>query len=332
MAPRPLRALGATAVGAALVALGAGAAVRRTGGGLRRSATGRPDRLEDLAPLHHAVPTRDGGTVHVVEVGTGRPVVLLHGVTLQWWVWHRQLRSLGADHRVLAWDMRGHGASRAGTDGIDLAAVADDLAAVLETLDLREAVVVGHSMGGMALGRFCAEHHEVLEERVTGLVFMATSVATMALPVLSSGLLGLLNLVSRATTSGMRARLKYGWPDTDLAFTLVRSAFGRSPAPDDVADVRQMLSEFPPQSASDAGESIAQHDVRSDLAHVDVPTVVLVGEADLLTPPAHARLVRDCVPGAELVLLPGIGHQVMQEAPDDVDRIVRGLLARTGAR
>lgn len=329
MAPRPLRAAGAAAVGAALVALGATAAVRRRGGTLRRQASGRHDRLEDLSPVHHTVPTGDGGSVHLVELGEGRPVLLLHGVTLQWWVWHRQLRSLSAAHRVIAWDMRGHGGSVAGQDGIDLGAVADDLATVLEALDLHDAVVVGHSMGGMALGRFCTTHHDVLEERVAGLVFMATSVATMALPVLSSGLLGLLNLVSRATTSGMRAQLKYGWPETDLAFTLVRSAFGRVAAPDDVADVRLMISEFPPESATEAGESIARHDVRADLAHVDVPTVVLVGDADLLTPPAHARLVRDCVPGATLVALPGIGHQVMQEAPEAVDEVVRGLVART---
>ena len=313
--PRPLRAAGAAAVGAGLLALGATVAVRRSGGSLRRSASGQHDHLTDLSPTHHQLATADGGTLHVVELGEGPPVVLLHGVTLQWWVWHKQFRELAAHHRVVAWDMRGHGESVAGTDGIHLTAVASDLALVLEELDLRGAVVVGHSMGGMALGRFCSDHHDVLADRVDGLVFMATSVATMGLPVLSSGLLGLLNLVSRATTSGMRAQVKYGWPETDLSFTLVRSAFGKVADPDDVSDVRQMISEFPPDSAAEAGDSIARHDVREDLAHVDVPALVLVGDADRLTPPAHARLVRDCVPGSELVVLPGIGHQVMQEAP-----------------
>ena len=313
--PRPLRAVGAAAVGAGLLALGATVAVRRSGGSLRRSASGEHDRLADLSPTHHQLATTDGGTLHVVELGEGPPLVLLHGVTLQWWVWHKQFRELASHRRVVAWDMRGHGESVAGSDGITLTAIGNDLALVLEELDLRGAVVVGHSMGGMALGRFCSDHHSVLAERVAGLVFMATSVATMGLPVVSSGLVGLMNLVSRATTSGMRAQIKYGWPENDLSFTLVRSAFGKVANPDDVSDVRQMISEFPPDSAAEAGDSIARHDVRDDLAHVDVPSVVLVGDADRLTPPAHARLVRDCVPGAELVVLPGIGHQVMQEAP-----------------
>ena len=323
--PRPLRAAGAAALGTGLLALGAAVAVRRTGGPLRRDASGHHDRLDDLATVHHQLPTPDGGSLHVVELGEGPPVVLLHGVTLQWWVWHQQFRELAAHHRVVAWDMRGHGRSVPGDAGISLTAVADDLAVLLETLDLRGAVVVGHSMGGMALGRFCSDHHGVLADRVTGLVFMATSVATMGLPVMSSGLLGLLNLVSRATTSGMRAQVKYGWPDTDLAFTLVRAAFGTVAHPDDVADVHQMISEFPAESATEAGDAIARHDVREDLRHVDVPTVVLVGDADRLTPPAHARLVRDCVPGAELVVLPGIGHQVMQEAPLALLEVVRRL-------
>ncbi len=323
--PRPLRAAGAAALGTGLLALGAAVAVRRAGRPLRRAASGRHDHLDDLSPVHHQVPTTDGGSLHVVELGAGPPVVLLHGVTLQWWVWHKQFRELADHHRVVAWDMRGHGRSVPGTAGITLAAVAEDLAAVLEALDLHDAVVVGHSMGGMALGRFCSDHHEVLARRVAGLVFMATSVATMGLPVVSSGLLGLLNLVSRATTSGMRAQVKYGWPDTDLAFTLVRAAFGTVADPDDVSDVRQMISEFPAESATEAGDAIARHDVREDLRHVDVPTVVLVGDADRLTPPAHARLVRDCVPAAELVVLPGIGHQVMQEAPLALFEVVRRL-------
>ena len=326
--PRPLRAVCAAAVGAGLLALGATVAVRRSGGSLRKSASGQHDHLTDLSPTHHQLDTADGGSLHVVELGDGPPVMLLHGVTLQWWVWHQQFRDLSDRHRVVAWDMRGHGKSSAGTDGITLSAVGDDLALVLEELDLQGAVVIGHSMGGMALGRFCSDHHDVLSDRVHGLVFMATSVATMGLPALSSGLLGLLNLVSRATTGGMRAQLKYGWPETDLSFTLVRAAFGKVANPDDVSDVRQMISEFPPDSAAEAGDSIARHDVREDLSHVDVPAVVLVGDDDRLTPPAHARLVRDCVPGAELVVLPGVGHQVMQEAPRSVLDVLTKLEQR----
>ena len=73
--------------------------------------------------------------LHAVVTGTGPPVVLLHGVTLQWWVWSAVIRLLRSDHRVIAWDMRGHGESKAGTRGVTLEACADDLAQILIELD-----------------------------------------------------------------------------------------------------------------------------------------------------------------------------------------------------
>ncbi len=76
--------------------------------------------------------------------------------------------------------MRGHGLSNPGTEGIGRLRAADDLATLLEQLDLRDAIVMGHSMGGMILGEFCRHHHDVLDERVAGLVFMSTAVSELA--------------------------------------------------------------------------------------------------------------------------------------------------------
>ena len=324
----PVRALGAVALGAGMAALAGAAAVGIAGRRVRRAED--PD-LDALLPApddvrHHQLDTRDGGSLHVVDRGHGRPVVLLHGVTLQWWIWGAQFNTLTDRYRVVAWDMRGHGRSRAGDDGVTLEAVADDLATLLVDLDLRDALVVGHSMGGMALARFCTRHHGVLVERCGGLMFLATSVAPVALPAIVGGGAGLVNLAQRFATAGMRSpRLRYAWPDTPATALFVRAAFGRKASGAAVDEVRRMIAELPAETAVEAGRSIAAHDVRKDLGHVDVPSLVVVGDADLLTPPAHAHGVVEAVPGAQLRVLPGIGHQVMQEDPDALSGLIDEL-------
>ena len=95
-----------------------------------------------------------------------------------------------------------------------------------------------------------------------------------------------------------------------------------------IDDVRRMLVEVPPRTLSEAGASIAAHDVRAELANVDVPTIVVVGDHDLLTPPAHAAALREVVAGAQLQVLAGVGHQVMQEEPIAVVAAVDLLSAR----
>ncbi len=325
---RPVRAAAATAIGVGLAALAGTAAVRLAGRRVRRSSDHTIDDLLGVPGevTHHDLVTSDGARLHVAEQGRGRPVVLLHGVGLQWWVWSAQFRLLHGHHRVVAWDMRGHGRSTVGSDGMALEAVADDLALVLRELDLHDAVVVGHSMGGMALARFCADHHDVLAERVGGLMFLATSAAMIDADSMIGAVVGLANILARLTGDG--ARLRYGWRDTDLSAVLVRGAFGRRVSGRAVEDVRHMMSELPPEVASAAGRSIAGHDVRGDLGHVDVPTSVVVGASDRLTSVSHARVIAELIEGAELHVLPHVGHQVMQEAPYELDELIEGLAAR----
>lgn len=318
--------IGAAVTAGAGVALGT--AVRSLGHRVRTEHDGRVDdllrRVDDVR--HHHLTTDDGGTIHVVEAGSGPAVVLLHGVTLQWWVWRPMFHLLRDDHRVLAWDMRGHGDSRSGSRGVTLGAVADDLSTVLARLDVHDAVVVGHSMGGMALARFCTDHHRMLEHRCRALIFLATSAAPVALSTISGGGAGLIELINRAASAGMAAQQwRYSWPDNTASALLVRAAFGRQASGAAVEQVRRMLAEVDPRTTTEASRAIAHHDVRSDLGHVDLPTLVIVGSADLLTPPAHSREILAAVPGAELHVLDGVGHQVMQEAPTRLAALVASM-------
>ena len=150
----------------AAAAVGVGYATERLIAGRLR---GRPDRnvTRDLAALpdarYHVVPTFDGGETYIVERGPvgGRPIVLLHGLSLSSAAWHYQLIDLADAFRVIAVDFRGHGRSTPGAEGYGLKHLSRDLASVLEYLDLRNAVLVGHSMGGMVIMHFCIDGSSV---------------------------------------------------------------------------------------------------------------------------------------------------------------------------
>lgn len=326
-----MKKLGFGVLGAAAVGVAGVAAVNRYGHRLRD----RHDAVLDdpLAPpadvTHHRIPTADGGTIHVVDTGgEGRPVLLLHGVTLQWWVWSAVIRLLRLDRRVLAWDMRGHGESLAGDRGAVLEACADDLAEVLVALDLRDAVVVGHSMGGMALGQFVVRCPDVLAERVGGTVFLATSASAVSSRGVGAGLVGVARAVSDVAGAALRnPRLAYHWKDTDVSAALVSAAFGPRATSRMIDDVRRMLADMAPQRMAEALASIVGHDVTDGLSGLRAPTAIVVGTKDRLTPPVHAALLERLIPHAQLRVLPGIGHQVMQEAPEEVVAAVAAVAA-----
>src|SRR5205085_4892042 len=133
------------------------------------------------------VPTPDGGeisaTVAGAEHGDGRTFVLVHGWTNDRRIWAPVGRLLvERGHRVVLYDQRGHGSSRAGRDGLTIEALGDDMAAVLEYLDARDAVVAGHSMGGMAAQAFAIAHPEVLADRVAAVALVSTACSDLGVP------------------------------------------------------------------------------------------------------------------------------------------------------
>ncbi|HBX77359.1 MAG TPA: hypothetical protein DEG43_06920 [Acidimicrobiaceae bacterium] len=277
---------------------------------------------------HHYLDTVDGGRLHVVEMGNpaGPPVVLMHGITLQWWVWSAVMKSLAPEARVFAWDMRGHGRSSAGTMGASLKGAASDLATLLKHFDVTEATLVGHSMGGMALGRFIQEHPEELEDHVGGCVFLSTAATAVSLKGIQAGLIGLSQLTAKfARKSLSRPAFSYRWKRGDLSSLLIRVAFGEGATASMIETVRVMEFEMNPTSMAEAAEAIAQHDVRSALGPMRQLVRVVVGTQDRLTPPVHAKEIHRCIPGSELVVLQGIGHQSMQEAPDAVVDAIRAV-------
>ena len=273
--------------------------------------------------VHHHLDTPDGGTIHALERGEGRPLVLIHGITLRSDVWAPQLQDLADRYRVISVDLRGHGTSAAGEAGYGIDRLADDLATLLEDLDLRDAIVVGHSMGGMTAMAFCGRHPDVLAERVAGLVFVATRAHRVLPPALDRPARALLARSHEAALEGERL------PGADeVNARAARLAFGARPSPRAVAIVAEMGAAMEPAALSQSIAGLVEHDARDALRRTHTPSLVVVGTRDLLTPVPAASHLAHLLPDAELVVLPRAGHQLMQERPRQLAELIDGFAAR----
>lgn len=267
---------------------------------------------------HSVVRTSDGAELAVFTTGPSRgpTVVLAHcwtGTKETWAPVTRRLVRLG--HRVVLYDQRGHGASGfgAGLGGIDT--LGDDLAAVLEHVDARHAVLAGHSMGGMAVQACIARHRPQLDERVAAVVLVATAARVLGRPMPAV-------VAERALGDASPAWTRRGRPGALLA----RRALGRVAVPAHAAFVRDTLDATPGPVRVSCLLAMARMDLRPGSAGAGVPATVLVGSRDLLTPPPRARALCRAWPAATLEVLPGAGHMLPLEEPDRiVETIARAV-------
>ncbi len=277
--------------------------------------------------IHHQLTLRDGASIHVVERGSADAgtIVLLHGVTLSTRVWHHALDALGDDLRTVAIDWRGHGRSVAGDLGYGLEILADDLAEVLEQLDIKGAVVVGHSMGGMALMRFCGDHRTVFEKRVSALMFLSTACADVAVSTIPSALRGAIKAIGSRNFIARRA----SWTlPGDLGYSMVRVTFGEKPQAVWVEHARHIVAEMDPDATAASVIPLLTHDATAVLSTISVPTMVVVGTADRVTPVRQARKIASRIPDSELIEMEGAGHMIMLERQSRFHSLVRVLAAQ----
>jgi non-heme chloroperoxidase len=257
------------------------------------------------------VPAADGGRLAAWVMGAddAPPVVCAHGWTAERRIWATVARRLlAAGRRVVVYDERGHGASEAGSAGLTIEAIGDDVASVIDHLDLRDAVVAGHSMGGMAVQAFAIAHPDVLRERVRGLALVSTAGAEMGLRILEEQALSLVGS-ERGTKLMARPR---------LAPFLVRNTFGARPALHAMQVTAESFVRAPAMTRRLFLEAIAAMNLHPLLGDVKAETVVLSGTWDTLVPHARSRRTGEQVPGARFVAVPRAGHQLPFEAPDVV--------------
>ncbi|MFJ7272160.1 alpha/beta fold hydrolase [Streptomyces sp. NPDC099050] len=270
----------------------------------------------------------DGARLHVEVHGEeGAPaVVLAHGWTCSTAFWAAQIRALSTGHRVIAYDQRGHGRSPAGVrSGYGTEALADDLVAVLRaTLAPGEkAVVAGHSMGGMTV-MAAAARPEFAEHAAAALLCSTGSGRLVEEARVLPWRAG--RARTRITGAVLGARAPLG-PVTPVARKMLKYAtMGPGSAPDKVEACARIVHACPTPVRHAWSGVLAALDLDARLAALTVPTAVIGGKSDRLTPIVHARGLAAALPNCVgLTELTGIGHMSPIEAPEAVTAAVREL-------
>lgn len=273
-------------------------------------------------PDHRVVRTPDGAQLAVWDIGGDGPdaptVVLPHcwGCSHEIWVpVARRLREEG--HRVVLYDQRGHGASTRGTAALAIDTLAHDLAAVLQATDAREAVLAGHSMGGITIMSLATYRPEVLKERAKATVLVATAATNAGDRSLQGVQVARSLIASPLVSRALQGRNGH---------VFVRGAFGVGPVQSHLELTRDLFAKCHGSVRGDFLVSMAAMNLLEGLATMDLPTTVMVGGRDRLTMPAKADQIVSTVPGARLVTVKDRGHMLPLEDPEAVtDEIVRAV-------
>lgn len=289
--------------------------------------------------------TFDGLRLHVQTYGDADAdltVVLAHCWTADTEDWHHQVRDLlaefGHDIQILTWDHRGHGKSDPAPLGAcTVRNLALDMAQLIdEHAPTGRLVLAGHSIGGMTMMAL-AEERPDLVGRTVGALFCATSAADMETVNLGMPEMGKVAKAQIPRVLAQRARLlsrstRRRAPIIER-HVVRRFLFGRPLRPRDTGLVVDQIINCPPATMEGFLRDILHHHNRVEAlkAYDDIPTTVLVGECDLLTPPSHARKLAAHVRNARLVTYPGAGHMLPLERHEMVSAELLALVKRAQA-
>lgn len=258
------------------------------------------------------------------DAGSGRPVVLIHGWPLSGASWAHQVPAFAdAGYRVITYDRRGFGASDKPGTGYDYDTFADDLAALLDELDLTDVTLVGFSMGGGEIARYIGRHGQ---DRLHSVVFAA------AVPPY---LLKTNDNPDGALPEDAVQQMEQGAAKDREAFlqgftTDFFSADGELKVSEDEREqALQMETLAEDDALVDCIGAFARTDFRTDLAAVTVPTLVIHGDSDGTVPfEASGKRTHEAIAGSQLYVVKGAPHGMTASHPDEFNRAVIEFLAR----
>jgi non-heme chloroperoxidase len=287
----------------------------------RTTAERRVSQGEDLTVGTYT--TKDGVDIYFKDWGSGQPVVFSHGWPLTADAWDNQLNLVAnKGYRAIAHDRRGGGRSSQPWEGNDLSTYADDLAGLIEHLDLRDVVLVGHSTGGGEVTRYMGRH---------GTARVAKAVLLSAIPPLmlrtDANPEGLPMSAFDELRAGLAADRSQFYEDLSAPF------YGANRPGSNVSQGKR--DEFWLQSmtvgvkgALDCIAAFSETDTTEDLKMIDVPTLILHGDDDQIVPYADAalksaKLVKD----ATLKIYPGAPHGLTGAHEEEVNADLLAFLA-----
>jgi pimeloyl-ACP methyl ester carboxylesterase len=266
--------------------------------------------------VDHTITVAGGARLQVSELGQGEPLLLICGTSQSYRLWAPLLPALTARYRVITYDHRGIGTSDRGEGPISMAALADDAAALLSALSVDRAHVLGWSLGS-TVAQELALHHP---ERVASLVLAATWGRTDA--------------YQASVFTGLSHPWRTGHRDAALTALSIAYSPELLNSPDFLPLMQQLEPLFPSTpsqmaTVAEQWDADLAHDALDRLEQITVPTLVIGGAQDLLTPPDLGRAVADRIPGARFELIAGAGssHAALMERPEEFADLALGLLS-----
>jgi pimeloyl-ACP methyl ester carboxylesterase len=254
----------------------------------------------------------DGIRIAYERAGKGPPLVLLHGYVGDGpGAWHKQLEELSDDFTVVAWDAPGAGRSADPPEWFRIGDYADALAGFVNALGLGRPHVAGLSFGGILALELHRKH-----PRIARTLILASAYAGWA---------G--SLPPQVAEQRLRQALDLAeMPPEEFVGALAPTMFSKS-APAALVDrFVASIREFHPAGFRAMARASAEADLRDALPDIDVPTLLLYGDSDVRAPLNVADQLHDAIPGARLVLLPGVGHVCNLEAPEQFNSEIRSFL------
>ncbi len=238
--------------------------------------------------------------------GSGEPIIFSHGWLDNCSVWKPQAEILAKDHTVILYDLRGHGRSDKPKGDYSVQTMAHDLNALIQSLNLDKATLVGFSMGG-AISLVCTLQNP---EKVSRLVLIGSAAR---MPKTSYILLiPMIFFRYQSLIKGFYPKARFNKPSQELIDAFVSSA-----------------SQVSKKVAYDSlNELIKHYDIRNRVAEIKVPTLIVRGEKD----PGMSKAVQylnEHIAGSELQIILGGGHEVMVEKPEEFNRILEEFLTKT---
>ena len=259
--------------------------------------------------------TKDGTEIHYKDWGSGQPVVFSHGWPLGADAWDAQMLFFGQrGYRVIAHDRRGHGRSSQPWAGYDNDTFADDLANLMNTLDLKQVMLVAHSMGGGEIARYVGRHGT---SRLSKMIFIGavpplllktqTNPGGVPMSVFDDLRRGIVEDRAQFYKGVSIPFFGYNKPDAKISEGLKDEFFRLG-----------MQSSI--KGTYDCVKAFSEDDFTEDLKKIDVPTLFLHGEADQIVPAALSSVLSaKIVKGATLKLIPGAPHGLCNTMPDQIN-------------
>lgn len=257
--------------------------------------------------------TLSDGELFVRDQGQGETILFVHGFPLDHSMWDAQVNALSSSYRCLAVDLRGFGRSTVTSGTVTMEQMADDLAAMLDGLNITQPVTLcGLSMGGYVAWQFWKRH----SSRLAALILCDTR----AIADTEEGAKQRLETADRVEAEGS------GF----LAEAMLPKLYAETTyhaRPEMIEDARRVILATAPSGIAAAARGMAQRpDVTSWLPEIDVPALLITGEQDAISPAAEMAAIAQAMPRGTHAIIPTAGHMAPQEQPDAVNAALRAFL------